>query len=112
MPSTHHINSLESEVAENLINQLTINRKSYHEQFKKANKDLVNLVAQMLEFNPKKRITIDEALNLPIFAEFRTAGLQADICTKFIVPQLDDNVRLSILQYRKMIYCDIDRRYP
>lgn len=73
---------------------------------------MVNLVTHMLEFNPKKRITVDEALGSPIFAEFRITGLQTDICTKFIIPQLDDNVRLSVLQYRKMIYLDIDRRYP
>jgi hypothetical protein len=67
----------------------------------------------MLEFNPKKRITIHEAMELPIFEEFKIyGGTATDLCTKFIVPQLDDNVRLSLHQYRKIIYCDIERRYP
>jgi hypothetical protein len=66
----------------------------------------------MLEFNPKKRITIEEALELDMFAEFRTHKSYEDICTKFIVPQLDDNQRLTLQSYRKMIYTDIERRYP
>lgn len=54
----------------------------------------------MLEFNPNKRITIDEALENPIFDEFKTHKSKEDICTKFIVPQLDDNSRLSVDKYR------------
>lgn len=66
----------------------------------------------MLEFNPKNRISVDEALELDLFSEFRTHKSYEDICTKFIVPQLDDNVRLTLESYRKMIYTDIERRYP
>ena len=50
-------------MAESLINQLNIHRKSVHEYFKKPeNKDLVSLISKMLEFNPKNRITVEEAL--------------------------------------------------
>jgi len=66
----------------------------------------------MLEFNPNKRITLDEALDLEMFSEFKTHKSIDDICTKFIVPHQDDNVRLTVQEYRKIIYCDIDRRYP
>lgn len=33
-------------------------------------------------------------------------------CCKFIVPPVDDNVRLSVAQYRKLINQDIERMYP
>ena len=66
----------------------------------------------MLEFNPHKRITIDEAINSEIFDEFRNYKNGEDICTKFIVPQLDDNSRLTVSKYREIIYRDIERRYP
>lgn len=72
----------------------------------------MGLICRMLEFNPTKRITVEEALELDLFTEFRTHKSLEDICTKFIVPQLDDNVRLSLQSYRKMIYIDIERRYP
>lgn len=66
----------------------------------------------MLEFDPRKRITIEEMLELDMFDEYRKGKLEADVCTKFIVPQLDDNLRFSLQCYRKAIYCDIERRYP
>lgn len=47
-----------------------------------------------------------------MFSEFKTHKSNDDICTKFIVPHQDDNVRLSVQEYRKIIYSDIDRRYP
>lgn len=34
------------------------------------------------------------------------------ICQKFIAPELDDNVRLTVDDYRSSIYKDIERRYP
>jgi hypothetical protein len=33
-------------------------------------------------------------------------------CNRFIVPFVDDNIKLSLQQYRKIIYQDIERRYP
>lgn len=44
---------------------------------------------------------------LPMFDEFRNLKSNEDICTKFIVPELDDNYRLNVSKYRQMIYRDI-----
>lgn len=38
VPSKHNIDSIQSDAAESLINQLTVNRKSFQEYFKKASK--------------------------------------------------------------------------
>ena len=65
----------------------------------------------MLEFNPTKRITVNEVLNHHLFADLRCTKEEV-ICKKFIVPELDDNVRLSVEEYRKAIYKDVERRYP
>ena len=54
----------------------------------------------MLEFNPHKRITVEQALDDPIFEEFRQNKGTEDTFMKFIVPQLDDNLRLSVQMYR------------
>ena len=58
-------------MAENLINQLNIKKKPLKEYFFQCDKELVSLVVKMLEFNPSKRISVEEALNEPIFDEFR-----------------------------------------
>ena len=71
IPSQENINSLKSEVAENLINQLNIKKKPIKEYFSKSDKELVNLAVRMLDFNPSKRISVEEGLNEPIFDEFK-----------------------------------------
>ncbi len=35
-----------------------------------------------------------------MFDEFNTEKEDKDLCTKFILPELDDNVRLSLRKYR------------
>jgi serine/threonine protein kinase len=63
---------LHSEVAENLINQLSLKRRPLKDYFDhECDRDIVTLVLKMLEFNPYKRIDIEEALQDPIFHEFR-----------------------------------------
>jgi hypothetical protein len=64
-PSKESIESLHSEVAESLINQLTVRKRHLKEYFQGKENDLVVLVCRMLEFNPHQRITIDEALKTP-----------------------------------------------
>lgn len=66
----------------------------------------------MLELNPRKRISVKTALKLDLFSEFEDNSPESDICRKFIVPDLDENQRLSVAEYRNAIYRDIARRYP
>ena len=61
--------------------------------------------------NPLKRITAEEALELPCFQEFR-GKCPEPVCESFVVPTLDDNLRLDIKEYRRTIIQDIERRYP
>ena len=65
----------------------------------------------MLEFNPSKRITVNQVLDHELFADLRCVK-EEGICKKFIVPELDENVRLTVEEYRKAIYKDVERRYP
>lgn len=112
-PSKESIESLHSEVAESLINQLTVRKRHLKEYFQGKENDLVVLVCRMLEFNPHHRITIDEALKTPCLQEFAQKEDEHILnCQKFVVPCVDDNVKLTLQQYRKIIYQDIERRYP
>jgi hypothetical protein len=50
-------------------------------------------------------------LDHALFADLRCTKEEV-VCNKFIIPELDDNVRLSVEDYRKAIYRDVERRYP
>ena len=57
----------------------------------------------MLKFNPKKRITIDEILNLEMFRPFRKEEEELVLKAPVKMP-LDDNKKESVEKYRNTIY--------
>lgn len=58
---------------------------------------------RLLQFNPNKRITADEALTHPYVLNFHNS--KEEISKGYdVVPQLNDNVRLTIDEYRNKLY--------
>jgi len=51
--------------------------------FKNASKNALDLLDKMLVFNPAKRMTVDEALEHPFFAEIRKPELESNSTVKF-----------------------------
>jgi mitogen-activated protein kinase 15 len=66
-PAPETIAALESEVADSLISQVSVRKRPSKDYLGKADQELAGLVVRMLEFNPHKRITVEEALRLPCF---------------------------------------------
>lgn len=50
-------------------------------------------------------------LELPCLQEFRGKSME-NVCNRFITTEVDDNARLDLEEYRRLIYRDIERRYP
>ena len=71
--------------------------------------EAVNLIESLLQFNPSKRINVEDALAHPYLKEFHDLDEEID-CPYTIRIALDDNVKLSIKEYRGRIYQDISRR--
>jgi serine/threonine protein kinase len=67
--------------------------------FAKAGKDGLDLLRKMLCFSPKKRITIEEALNHPYLKSFHSPA-EENICHTKAKGQLNDNIRLSKHDYK------------
>ena len=57
----------------------------------------------MLNFNPSKRISADEILNLDLLKSFRKKE-EETICKKDISTPINDNKKYSVEEYRKLIY--------
>lgn len=57
----------------------------------------------MLQFNPHKRIKIDDILRHQYIAQFRDKKSEIE-SKKVITPPVSDNKKLSLKQYRNLIY--------
>lgn len=65
----------------------------------------------MLQFNPDKRITINEALRHPYLAQFHNPKEEI-VSKKVIQPSVSDNKKLNLKQYKQLIYERIKKIYP
>jgi serine/threonine protein kinase len=97
--------------AETVLGQIRVKRRSLNSYVGDCDEDIKDLIVRMLEFDPSRRITAEEALELPCLQEFR-GKTRENACHKFITTEIDDNSRLSLEEYRRKIYCDIERKYP
>ncbi|ORZ38406.1 mitogen-activated protein kinase [Catenaria anguillulae PL171] len=65
-PSLEDFNAIKSRRARDYIRSLPFKKKrSFAQEFPRANPNAVDLLEKMLTFNPTKRITVDEALSHP-----------------------------------------------
>jgi mitogen-activated protein kinase 15 len=94
------IESLDSPVADQLITQIKVKKKSFREYFSSVDPDFWVLLKGTLEFNPDKRMTIEEVLDLELFDEFREEIKQLKNSKSTIKLRIDDNVRFNLKVYR------------
>jgi len=72
--------------------------------FKKSNDDALDLLKKLLEFNPKKRLTVDQALRHRYLKEFNTNLNEEFVMSKPIEISIDDNNKFSVKEYREALY--------
>ncbi|KAL5104177.1 Mitogen-activated protein kinase 15 [Taenia crassiceps] len=69
-----------------------------------ADRNGIKLMGRLLQFNPLKRATICEALNHNYVRRFRNAKEQLITMPKPSQPPVNDNVQLSVQEYRKRVF--------
>jgi serine/threonine protein kinase len=76
------------------------------------NKKLLDLVSKTLEFDPHKRITIEQILKHPYLEEFYNAQEIQSIKKTHVNLKLhmNDNTKLSVKNYRNLIYSEIEEK--
>lgn len=107
MPKNEDIDDIESASAWNVLNSLKIKQKySISQIFKNSSKAAIDFLKKTLEFNPKKRITIDQALRHPFVEQWHSPEDER-VCDKIIKIPISDEKKLSIEDYQNALYNDI-----
>jgi len=103
-PTKSDIDSIQSHYGPSVIERASSgHKKSLEDLVPNISKESIDLIRRLLQFNPNKRITADEALTHPYVINFHNT--KEEISKGYdVVPQLNDNVRLTIDEYRNKLY--------
>ncbi|CAH8535536.1 unnamed protein product [Schistosoma turkestanicum] len=103
-PSPEDLASVKSPYSSSILQKARIrNRRSLEQLLQNVDKTAIDLLYKMLHFNPHKRITALEALKHPYVRRFYCPN-EIMIMNHHVTPPLDDNVQLTVSEYRDRLY--------
>ena len=109
-PSAEDIDAINSPLAQTMLESLPpAKAKRLRDMFPAASDDALDLLKNLLHFNPGKRLSADQALRHPYVAQFHNPD-DEPVCTRKINIPIDDNQKFSIREYRNKLYADIHKR--
>ena len=109
-PSSEDIEAINSPLAPSMLESLPPAKpKRLRDMFPTASDDALDLLPNLLQFNPHRRLTAEQALRHPYVAQFHNPE-DEPVCTRRINIPIDDNQKFSIREYRNKLYADIHRR--
>ena len=109
-PSAEDIEAIQSSLAGTMLEALPQTKtKALHEFFPTASDEALDLLKNLLKFNPNKRFTAEQALEHPFVAEFHNLDDEPS-CDRVIEIAIDDNTKFSIRDYRDKLYQEIMKK--
>ncbi|ESN98807.1 hypothetical protein HELRODRAFT_66928, partial [Helobdella robusta] len=102
-PSQKDIESMQSDYGATVTEATSIVYRSLEELFPARDEDGFHMLKNLLQFNPDKRLTSDQALKHPYVFKFHKSG-EVMAMDHEVLPMLDDAVQLSLDQYRDKLY--------
>ncbi|XP_062860723.1 mitogen-activated protein kinase 12b [Trichomycterus rosablanca] len=104
-PAPDFIVKLQSQDAKNYIRSLPkVPKKDLHTIFFKASSDVVNALEKMLLLDPDKRVSASEALELPMFTDFREPEEETEALP---YDHSMDNTDLLLEQWKRHTFTEI-----
>ena len=109
-PSGEDVDAVQSPFAATMLESLPpTKRKRITQLFPNASEQGADLLSKLLEFNPNKRISAEEALRHPYLAQFHNPAHEPS-CDHIISIPIDDNTKYTIQEYREKLYGEIVKR--
>jgi len=103
-PSAEDIEAINSPFAATMLESLPETQpRSLASMFPNAPEDALDILSKLLQFNPNKRITADQALEHPYLEQFHNPEEEI-ACEHPIQIPISDNKKLSVAAYRDELY--------
>ncbi|XP_041868107.1 mitogen-activated protein kinase 15 isoform X2 [Melanotaenia boesemani] len=104
-PTPEDILAIKSEYGSSVIQRMLLKPQVPLEDLLQpsVSADALDLLRGLLVFNPEKRLTADQALQHPYVARFYNPAKEPALNYDVVLP-VDDDVQLSVVQYRNKLY--------
>lgn len=109
-PSSEDLQAMQSPFAATMMEACSVmNAKKIQELFPGADEIAADLLMKLLQFNPLKRLTAEQALQHPYVAQFHNPA-DEPVAPRPIISPINDNHKYTIQEYRDKLYSEILRR--
>ncbi|XP_014615966.1 PREDICTED: putative serine/threonine-protein kinase C05D10.2 [Polistes canadensis] len=110
-PTEEDLISVSAGYGTNLLEKSPVGpKRSLKDLLPETSKEALDLICNLIMFNPMHRLTAVEALEHPYVASFHRRGNEPSRTTS-VVPLLRDDVQLSVEEYRNKLYAMMDEKH-